>query len=495
MRAMRATRARQRGAMPAVVLAMLSGCTLGPHFVRPAAPAVSTYTRVGSAPRLNAGAGERAQRLVSGEAVPVAWWRRFHSRALDAMVREALANNPSIAAARATLAQARQAVVEARGGFYPQVDLAAAAQRQKGPAFALGLLPRSQSLPEFNLYSVGPTVSFAPDVFGLNARFVEQRQALADAGRFELAAATLAIEGNTVTEALTLASLRAQTAAVRRIVRDDARNLSLVRRKFAVGRAARGDVLVAETALADDRTLLPALDRQRAVVEDALAALLGQFPAEWTPPPLELADLQLPADLPLSLPSALVRDRPDILAAEAQVHARSAAVGVATAGMYPNILLSASIATAALKAGSLFASSSGVWALAAGIGAPIFHGGALQARRQQSRDALRASLEIYRRTVLLAFGQVADTLRSLGADAALVDAERQALNAAGAALRLQRASYAAGRSDVLRLLTAERALQRARLGYVRAQAQRDVDSAQLFVALGGGATGKGVGKR
>lgn len=481
-----------RGAAPragvflAALLALIPGCAVGPRFVRPAAPSVSAYTAASAAPSLSAGAGERSQHLAIGGGVPAAWWRRFHSRALDGLVRQALARNPTLAAAKATLAEAQQAVLEARGGYYPQVDLAAAAERQKGPAFALGLLPPRQSLPQFNLYSVGPTVNFSPDVFGLAGRRVEERQALADAQTFQLAAAYLAISGNTVSEALTLASLRAQIDAMTEIVADDASNLALVRRKFSVGRVPRIDVLAAETELANDRTLLPALDRQRAATEDALAVLLGKFPADWTPPPFGLADFELPGELPLSLPSALVRERPDILAAESLVHARSAAVGVATGQMYPNIQLSASVATAALKSGALFDSASGIWALAAGVGAPIFHGGALKAHRQQAVEAYRASLATYRRTVLQAFGQVADTLRALGADAALVDAEHQALDAAAAGLRLQRASYAAGRSDVLRLLDAERGLQRARLGYARATAQRGIDSAQLFVALGGG---------
>ena len=488
----RSARRRRLAALPrtlaalAVLAAMLAGCAAGPHFVRPAAPAVTAYTTAAAAPNLSAGAGERSQRLAIGQGIPAAWWRRFRSHALDAMVDEALANNPTLDAAKATLAQAQQAVLEARGGYYPQIDLGASAERQKGPAFALGLVPPGQSLPQFNLYSVGPTVSFSPDVFGLAKRRVEERQALADAQAYQLAAATLTIAGNTVTEALTLASLRAQIDAATRIIAEDEKDLALVRRKFAAGRVARGDVLAAEAELANDRTLLPELGRQRAEVEDALAVLLGKSPAESTPPGFDLTDFELPAELPLSLPSALARRRPDILAAESLVHARSAEVGIATGRMYPNITLSGSVATAALEPGSLFGSSSGVWALAGGLTAPIFHGGALRAQKRQAVEGFRASLAIYRQTVLAAFGQVADTLRELGHDAELVDAERRALDTADAALTLQSASYAAGRSDLLRLLDAKRGVERARLGYARATAQRYVDSARLFVALGGG---------
>ena len=468
-----------------LMLATLNGCAVGPRFAPPPPPPVSAYTRAADAPRLGVGAGGGAQRLIVGARVSVDWWREFHSPALDRMVREALAHNPSIEAAQATLAGARQAVIEARGGYYPQVDLGATAERQKGPAFALGLLPARQSLPQFNLYSVGPTVGFEPDVFGLTARRVEERQALADVRRNELAAAKLAIAGNTVISTLTVAALNLEIKAAREIVADDARNLSLVRRKERAGRARQLDVLAARTRLANDATLLPALGRQLAAAQDGLAVLQGAFPAAWTPPDIDLDQLRLPARLPVTVPSALLRARPDIRAAESLLRARNAAVGVATARRYPNILLSASVATAGLTTASLFGSNSGVWAIAGAITAPVFHGGALEAQRREADAQLQQELALYRRTVLEAFGQVADTLRALGEDAASVEAERQALDAAGGALKMQRASYAAGRSDVLRLLDAEREFQQARLGYIRANAQRFVDSAQLFVAMGG----------
>ena len=479
---------RNSSTSPLIIVLMsttLGACAVGPRFAPPSPPSVRAYTRATDAPKLEAGGGEVAQRLDPGAGVATQWWRAFHSPALDRMVDDALAHNPSIAAARATLAGAQQAVIAARGGRYPQVDLAATAERQKGPAFALGLLPARQSLPQFNLYSVGPTVGFDPDVFGLEARRVEESQAIAAERRDELAAATLAIEGNTVISTLNVAALDLQIKAARQIVAADARNLSLVRRSFAAGRARRIDVLTARTRLANDATLLPALGRQLAAAQDGLAVLQGAFPAAWTPPAIDLDDLRLPARLPLAVPSALVRARPDIRAAESLLHARSAAVGVATARQYPNIVLSASLATAGLSPASLFGSTSAVWTIAGGIAAPVFHGGALAARRREADAQFSQALALYRQTVLAAFGQVADTLRALGQDAALVEDERGALGAAAAGLELQRASYAAGRGDVLRLLDAEREFQQARLGYARARAQRYVDSAQLFVAMGG----------
>lgn len=467
-------------------LTLLTGCAVGPRFIRPTAPAASAYTSAAAAPKLLSTTGERSQRLAIGQRVPADWWQLFHSAQLDRVVRRALVRNPTLDVAKATLAEAQAAVTEARAGYYPQVDLAASAERQKGPAFALGLLPSKQGLPQFNLYSLGPTVSYPLDVFGISRRRVEESQALADTQGYQLAAAYLTITGNVVTEALTLASLRLQTDAVKAIIADDARNLALVERKVSGGLAPRSDALTAATQLASDRTLLPPLAQQQAAAEDTLAVLVGEPPGEWMPPPFALSDFTLPAELPLSLPSRLARQRPDILAAEAQVHASSAAIGVATAQMYPNIVLSGTIATAALNVGSLFGSSSGVWSAAAGLTAPIFHGGALEARKRQAIEGYRAALAAYRQTVLAAFGQVADTLRALGHDTALLDAEHQALDTAQASLDMQRASYAAGRSDLLQLLDAERSVQQARLGNARATAQRYLDSARLLVALGGG---------
>jgi NodT family efflux transporter outer membrane factor (OMF) lipoprotein len=467
----------------------LSGCAVGPRLAQPIPPAAAAYTTKETAPDLTPGHHEPSQHLALGQEIPAQWWGLFHSPTLDELMRQALAGNPTLEAARATLAQAQQAVLVARGGYYPQLDIGATAERQKGPAFALGLLgalPGTRRLPTFNLYSLGPTVSYAPDVFGLTRRGVAARQAAAEIGREQLAAAYLTITGNSVEEAVNLAKLRLEIEALTRIVSDDRRNLALVQRKFDVGRARRVDVLAAQTQLANDRALLPPLRQQQAAGEDALAILVGEAPGQWMPPAFTLADFHLPGELPLSLPSTLARQRPDILAAEQQVHVRSAEVGIATARMYPSVVLSASIATAALRPQTLFDSSSGVWALLGGLTAPVFHGGALRAQRRESVEALKASLALYRQTVLDAFGQVTDTLRALGNDAELAAADHQALDAARASLRLQRVSYAAGRSDVLQLLDAERGYQQARLGYARATAQRYADSAQLFVALGGG---------
>ncbi len=468
------------------ILVLLGGCEVGPDFVPPVSPSITTYTSQEVTPTLAPSGGEPSQRLVSGREIPAAWWQMFHSSALDSVVRQAIEGSPSIEAARGTLAQARQTVLQTRGTYYPQVDAGASVERQQGPASSLVQTKPGQGLPVFNLYSLGPVASFSPDVFGLTARRVEQQTALADVQGYQLTAAQLVITGNVVAQALTIASARRQIDAIKGIVADDERNLALVRDRAAAGRGARIDVLTAETQLANDRAQIPPLGQQLAIAEDALAVLVGKPPSEWTPPAFDLADFTLPAELPVSLPSALVRQRPDILAAEAQLHASSAAIGVATAQMYPDISLSGSFETAALSATSLFDRSSVVWTLAAGLTAPIFHGGALEAQKQGAIEGFNTSLATWRQTVLQAFGQVADILRALGHDADFVEAERRAFESANEARDLQRLSYEAGKTDVLRLLDAERSAQQAQLGYARAQAQRYLDSAQLVVAMGGG---------
>jgi NodT family efflux transporter outer membrane factor (OMF) lipoprotein len=463
----------------AVVLLVLGGCTVGPDFVRPAPPKADRYTAGKMPAAIRSGQGQPGQQLHLRRKISAQWWDLFHSPQLEQVVHQAVAGNRSVAAARATLAAARENAAAARGGYYPQVDVSAGAQRRNSPG-----QPTAAGVS--NLYTVGPTVSYALDAFGGTRRNVEQQQALADYRGYQLAAAYLSLTGNAVNEVITIASLRAQIRATRDIIADDERNLSLVRDKFEAGKAARTDVLTAETQLASDRTLLPPLRQQLSTARHALSILVGRSPAAWSAPDFELENFTLPRDLPLSLPSALARQRPDILAAEARLHADSAAIGIATAQLYPRITLSGSIEQQSLDSATLFNSANRLWSLSGDLFAPIVHGGTLRAQRRAAVDTYRASLANYEQTVLQGLQQVADTLRALDHDAQLVAAQRVLMDTAGEALQLQRASYAAGKSNVLSLIDAQRAYQQARLGFARARAQRLQDTAQLFVALGGG---------
>lgn len=465
------------------IASALSACTLGPDFTRPEAPTGDGYSAPGEESVETKANVPDSQRQAVGQRISNDWWTLFQSSDLDQMVRQALSGNQTLAAAQASLRQAEQEVRVAGGALYPRVDLAASAARQKENLSTFGLSGHS---PVFNLYQVGPSVSYSLDLFGGNHRLIEQQTALAERAGYQLDAAYLTLTGNVVTYAITIASVRAQIQAVQDIVADDETNLHLVQTAKAAGSANDVDLLQAESQLANDRTLLPPLSQQLAVARHALAVLTGQSPAAWSPPDFTLSTLKLPRELPLSLPSALVRQRPDILAAEAELHAASAAIGVATAQMYPNIELTAVLSQGALFPGQLWRDAATTASLGGGLTAPLFHGGALEAQRDAAARAYDASLASYKQTVLQSFGQVADVLQALTHDAEELAAQRYALDSSEASLRLVRLSYSAGAVGVLQILEAERLVQQARLGFVRAQAQRYLDSTQMFLAMGGG---------
>jgi NodT family efflux transporter outer membrane factor (OMF) lipoprotein len=422
-----------------------------------------------------------------GQKIVGDWWGLFRSPEIDAVVRQAIADSPTLARSKAVLAQARNTVAATAGVLYPQVNLNAGITREKPSAAPLGFKSSAFPLPQnFNLYSVGPTVSYSLDLFGGNRRSVEQSEAQAEYASYLLDAAYLSLTGNTVAAAIEFASVQAQLRAVDDIVTVDRQNLDLVQKERAAGMVADPDVVSAAAQLATDETLTPPLRQQLSVARHALAVLVGKAPGDWSPPSFELAHITLPSELPVSLPAELVRQRPDILAAEAQLHSASAAIGVATAQLYPNITLSASGGQEALSPSALFNPASLVWSIAAGLTQPIFDGGIREADRRVALDGFKIAAADYQQTVLVSFGQVADVLQALSHDTELLAAERRALDTASASLDLQRKSYAGGSTGILNVLDAERQFQQARLGYVRADAQRYQDTVQLLVAMGGG---------
>jgi NodT family efflux transporter outer membrane factor (OMF) lipoprotein len=457
---------------------LLVGCaSVGPDFVAPAAPTISRYT-ADDPVRTEAGRAEISQRITSGADVPRAWWRTFRSPALDTVVELALSDSPTLQTAQATLAQANEVLRATQGGRYPQVAIDASAVRgNQGSGRAAGVV---------NSSSAGPVMSYELDAFGATARRIEQADALTHYQRAQVNASVLTLSSSVVLQVISLASALEQTRAVQDIIAADERNLELVRISATAGRSAGLDVLTAESQLASDRTLLPPLLQQASTARHALAVLVGKASSEWTAPDFDFVTLALPPDLPLSLPSELVHRRPDIQAAEALLHAANAAIGIATAQLYPSITLTASW-TAASIGGTLFSNASSIWEIAAGLVAPVFNGGALKAQRAAAVDAYAAQLGIYQQTVLLAFGQVADALQALSNGASLIDAQRRALDAAQATLDLTQQSYQAGQTSFLQIIEAQRLYQRARLGYVLANSQRYIDSVQLIVAMGGAA--------
>jgi NodT family efflux transporter outer membrane factor (OMF) lipoprotein len=467
----------------ASLAALLTSCAVGPDFKAPAGPDSKAFTEDGIPSLKTNDPKEKEQRFVLGKKITGDWWKLFHDERLNAVLEQAIAGNQTLAAARATLAQSLEVVAQARGSLWPQIDLGAGAQREVASESFLGLPGKT---PPFNIFSVGPTASYALDPFGLNRRRIEEQGAAAQYQDYQLDAAYLTLTGNAVTEALNIASARAQIVAVNTIIKDDEENLRLVQSELQAGEATQIDVEQAASQLASDRTLLPPLRQQVSVARHALSILLGRLPGNWVPPDFDLDEFTLPPELPVSLPSELVRQRPDILSSEAQLHEASAAIGVATAQLYPELNITASFTQEALTTGILFEPASSVWAVAAQLTAPVFHGGALEAQKRAAVDAFTASLATYKQTVLTGFGQVADSMEALAHDAELVEAERRALLSADASLQLTRTTYQYGNVGVLLVLNAQRLAEEARLGYVRAEAQRYLDTVQFLTAMGGG---------
>jgi NodT family efflux transporter outer membrane factor (OMF) lipoprotein len=466
----------------AVGMMALAGCSLGPDFRRPDPPYADRYTREELGLERPGEAIGSEQRVVLGEALRNDWWRLFRSDALDGVVARALAGNRTLVAAAATLAQSQELAAAQAGTLYPQVGITVGAGRQKYGAEFLGNAPKP---PAFTYFAVGPTISYALDYTGGVARSVEQQYALAAYQRQQLDAAYLAVTGNAVMQSLRIASLRAQIATVDALLVQDRENLQLVQTAFDAGSVSRVDIVSANSQLASDATLLPPLRQELSLARHALAIVLGDAPANAVLPEFDLAQLELPNELPLSVPSELAHRRPDILAAEAQLHAATAAVGIANANLYPQINLTAATGQQVTDLAHLFDRASNVWSLAGALVAPIFDGGTLHAQQRAAVDAMRASAANYEQTVLVAFGQVADSLQALDHGAEQLEAQLRAQDAARENVDLTRMSYNEGNVGVLQVLDAERLYQRARLGYERARAQRYLDTAQLFLALGG----------
>jgi NodT family efflux transporter outer membrane factor (OMF) lipoprotein len=459
----------------------LGGCAVGPNFTRPAAPPAARYTA--ETPRgEDATASDIAQHIALGREIEGNWWALFRSDAIDQLVTQAVDHNRSLVASKATLAQAQELALAQAGSRYPQVDLTAGVGRQQYGRELVGNFPTAAP---FTYFAVGPTVSYTLDYTGGVARSVEQQYALAEVERHQLDAAYLTVTGHAVMQALAIASARAQIATVETILVQDRDNLRLVQTAFDNGSVAREDVVSAQSQIANDMTLLPALRQDLARARHALSVVLGRVPASELPPDIDLAQITLPLEVPVSLPSELAHRRPDILAAEARLHAATSAVGVAQSNLYPKIQLSATAGQQSLKADQLFNRASNAWSIISGLTAPIFDGGTLRAEKRAAVDAMHASAASYEQTVLEAFAQVADLLEALEHDAEELDAQAQAQQAAQSSLDLARASYSEGNAGVLLVLDAERSYQQARLGYVRAVVQRYMDTVQLFLALGG----------
>jgi len=466
-------------------LAVQAGCAVGPDFHPPEAPPSVRFTENALPDRTAAAAtpGGSAQNLTPDRDIPGAWWELFRSSQITALVIQALKANPDVAAAQATLRQARENVRAEQGALLPQVSASAGLQRQRESLAGFGFGGGSST---FSLYTSALNVSYTLDAFGGIRRQIEQLNAQAEYERFQLEATDLTLAANVIDAAITEASLQAQIDTTRDIIRADTDALNLTRQRFQLGGVSQVDVLQQQSLLDTQVATLPGLRKQLQQTRNQLAVYLGGHPDEYATPTLDLDRLMLPEDLPISLPSKLVEQRPDIRAFGALLHSATAAVGVATANMLPQISLTGSYGRDGTDLSNLFTPAGIVWSIASSVSQPIFEGGTLLARRRAAQAALDVAAWQYSSTVNTAFQNVANALVAIERDAETLQASLAAQKTAAASLAVARSQYAAGAGTYLNVLTAEQSDFSARLNLIAARAARFTDTVALFQALGGG---------
>jgi NodT family efflux transporter outer membrane factor (OMF) lipoprotein len=465
---------------------LIAGCAVGPNFRRPTAPDVSDYTAhpVSTTVTTTNVQGGEAQRFGKGSDIAGDWWTLFHSRPLNELIDHSLTNSPDLKAAQAALSVARENVLAQRGVYYPSVtaSFSASRQRQSGQ---IAPTPNSNTF-LYDLFTPQVSVSYVPDVFGLNRRTVESLRAQEQQVRFQMIATYTTLTANVVVTAIQQGSLQMQIDATRQLIDINSNMLQILQYQFAKGYASRLDVAAQESQLAQVAATLPPLLKQSAQLSDLLAVLAGRFPNQAAAEQFELSSLQLPQELPVSLPSELVAQRPDVLQAEANLHAASAKIGIAIANRLPNIALTADAGSTAVAIDQLFTPGTGFWGVGAAATAPLFQGGTLLHQERAAKAAYVQASEQYRSTVLTAFQNVADTLTALEQDAEALKTAATAADAAEVTLDLARRQWQDGYAGYLALLNAEQAYQQTRISLVQARANRYADTAALFQALGGG---------
>ena len=473
--------------LPALAALLLCACAVGPNYKQPPAPQTSGFVPEGALPATTAAAplpGGDPQHFVNGLDIPGQWWFLFKSAELNALIERGLAHSPTLEAAQAALRQANENVAAQRGSFFPSVSGSYQAERQKASGAQFGLPGAGSFL--YTLNSASVNVSYTLDAFGGVRRQVEALQAQADYQQFALEASYLSLTANIVTAAVAEASLRAELAATEEIARSQQAQLEITQRRVNAGGASRADVLQQQSTLQSTLASLPVLRTQLAQERNLLATYVGALPADYGGAEFTLDSLTLPQELPVSLPSKLVEQRPDIREYSALLHQTTAQIGVATANMLPQLTLSGSYGGIATKFSDMFSPSSAVWSAIAGVSQPIFKGGQLVHQRRAAIAAAQEAAANYQSTVITAFQNVSNSLYALQSDAEALAAETAAESSAAESLKLVQAQFKSGGASYLQVLTAEQSYQTAAVALVKARAQRYADTAALFQALGGG---------
>lgn len=467
------------------ILLLLAGCTVGPDFETPEAPNVDSYTEEVLPDKTveMEGEGGEVQHFIEGKDIPACWWYLFHSEPLNQLIERAIKNNPTLKVAEAAFREGEADLQVSLSSIYPFANIQAAPERQKfNPAiFGFQAPPRT-----FNLYNTGANVSYTLDLFGTIRRQIEASEAQLNYQRFQVEATYLTLTTNVVTSAITEAAIRNQIQATHELIASQEKILEITQKKFLLGGVSQLEVLAQKTLLAQTRATLPPLEISLAKIRHALAILVGCFPSEASIPYFDLSTLKLPNELPISLPSELVCQRPDIRASEELLHAATARVGIATANLLPQVTLTANYGWLSDHFETLFTKGSTVWTLIGNILQPVFQGGALIAKRQGAIAILEQAAAQYKQTVLQAFQNVADTLKALEIDAHQLQIQQEAESAARQTLTLTERQYKLGVVSYISLLDAESQYQQARIARIQAEALRFADTAALFQALGGG---------
>jgi NodT family efflux transporter outer membrane factor (OMF) lipoprotein len=486
-RLVRMTPAFARYAVAATMAALVCGCAVGPNLMPTPPPDAAGYT-AGRAPRSTVASdvhGGEAQRFLNGRDIPGDWWRVFGSRGLMTLTERALKNNPDLAAAQAALRVAQANLAAGKAAFFPSIEGEFSPSRQSFPVTPPvdGTLAPSGT---FNLFTGQVSVSYTPDVFGGIRRNVESLQAQSDNQRFQLEATYLTLTSNIAVAAVQEASLRGQIEATQSLVKIASDVLQLLRTQFNAGQISQSDVVAQEAALAQIEQTLPPLQRQLEQQRHLLSALTGGLPDKEPPEKFTLARLKLPRGLPVSVPSQLVEQRPDIRAAEENLHSASAQIGVAVANRLPNVTLTGNLGSTSTQIGQLFSPGTGSWTIAGSVLQPIFDAGLLYQREVAARATFEQATLQYRGTVVTAFQNVADSLSALRNDAVALQKAVAAEDAANRSLTIARRRLELGDINYILVLNAQQTYFQALLTRVQAQAGRFADTAALFQALGGG---------
>jgi NodT family efflux transporter outer membrane factor (OMF) lipoprotein len=481
----------QRGLSHVLLLTIAllpAACAVGPDFERPAAPDVEGYAPGPLSAKTTSAdvAGGEEQRFVQSLDIPGQWWTLYRSQPLNALIEQALKNNPTLPAAEAVLRQAWENVYAAEGAFFPTAVAGFSPSRNK-TATGVVFTSASSGKPWFTLHTAQVVVTYAPDVFGGTRREVESLMATAEFQRFQLEAAYLTLTSNVVAAAVQEASLRGQISATEEIIKIETQALDILRKQLELGQVAGAEVAAVEATLAQAQATLPPLQKQLALQRDLVTALIGRLPSQEPAEKFELASLQLPQELPVSLPSKLVEQRPDIQSAEAQLHAASAQIGVAVAAQLPQFTLTGNAGTTANQIGQLFTTpGTAFWTVAGNVAQTIFDAGTLLHKKRAADAIFDQTAAMYRSTVITAFQNVADALHAVQSDAETLKAAVAAERAAFKSLEIARRQLQLGAISYLGLLTAENTYQTALVALVQARAARYADTAALFQALGGG---------